>query len=65
MGKKENSYWVLTMIPEKRDLLEDLSQRILLNWILRKWDMGGGDLAWTYPDRRRAPGNTVMKLRVL
>ena len=45
----------------------DVDGRIILNWILRKWDVG--DIDWMElaqkRDRWRALVNVVMKIRVL
>jgi hypothetical protein len=52
----------------ERDHLEDpgVDARIILRWIFGKWDggMDGIELAEDR-DRRRAPVNAVMNLRVL
>ena len=44
MGDKKGVYRVLMGKPEKRDHLGDpgVDDRILLRWIIRKWDVGYG-----------------------
>jgi hypothetical protein len=43
-GDRRGAYTVLVGKPEERDLFEDpgIDERIILKWIFRKWEGGGG-----------------------
>jgi hypothetical protein len=48
MGEGRGAYRILVGRPEGRNHLEDpgIDGRIILKWILKKWDWGGGDVDW-------------------
>jgi len=64
VGERRGMYWVLVREPE--GMRPGVDGRILLRWILRKWDVEGRDWIELVQDRDRwrARVNTVMKLRV-
>ena len=66
MGERGGVYRVLVGKPEKRVHLDDpgIDRRIILRWIIRKWDGGGMDWIDLVQDRDSCPAlvNEVMNL---
>jgi len=69
MGERRGTYRVLVGKPERRDHLEDpgIDGRIILRWIFRKCD-GGGGMNWIYltqdKDKWQALLNVVKNIQV-
>jgi len=68
MEERRGVYRVLVGKPEGKNHLGDpgVDGRIILRWILRKWNVGGMDWIELAQDRNRWPAfvNAVMNLRV-